>query len=398
MTGPATKTETQLSAAARRRVAIGGLVMFAALMASPYVSFLIGENLRARYHFSEAVKFYEYACWRGIVGADPYLPKAMCEYNVGDYRNAVIDASSCITRNPRSSLAHAERGFAYWRLGITDENDFKEARNLDPQVALFYHRNAYRSIKNNANPTVTLELASKATYMQPTLGKAYINRSTANTDLGNYEDAIADADTAIQMGLPNDAAFAIAWGNRARADLHMDFWDDAQFDAKQSMQLDPTNDAGFLYYACGLIGNAKYNEAMAFCDKNQKAHPWLENIRKRASVARPSESEIVVRELLAEIETSDRQIRQVSTGLADALSVMVFFGIPGALVAFLMSKQRRKRETELQEVTDTVKRFSPTTPQPPSPPPPGKLLEPAAEGEYIDPSAAGETTGAGSGG
>jgi tetratricopeptide (TPR) repeat protein len=356
--------------------------MFAVLMASPYVSFIIGENLRGRYHFSEAIKFYEYACWRGIVGADPYLPKAMCEYNVGDYDNAAADASRCIMRNPRSAVAYAERGFAYWRLGVEDENDFKEARNLDPQIALSYHRNAYRSIHNNAEPKVTLELASKATYMQPTLGKAYINRSTAYTDLGDYEEAIADADTAIQMGLPDNAAFGIAWNNRARADLHMDQWDDGEFDAKQGMQLDPTNDAGFLYYACALVGNGNYKDAIAFCDKNQSEHPGLENIRKRAAVERPAFCHVAAKELLAEIEGADQQFRRVSTGLADVLSVILFFGIPGALVAYFMSKLRRKGEAQLQDLTETVKKFGPTKAQPPAPP--VKLPELAPAGEYID--------------
>jgi tetratricopeptide (TPR) repeat protein len=357
MREPVPQTKSKLSAAARKRVLIGGLVIFLVLMASPYISFLIGEILRGRYLYPQAIKFYEYSIWRGTVGADPYLAKAMCEYNTENYNDAIMSANRSIMRNPKSAVAYAERAFATIQTGVPDERGIAEARKLDPNIAMYYHQSAWKSIQDLADPRIALELENKATMLDPKLGKAYVNRAKALIDLGDDAGAIVDIDLAFDIGLPDKPAKAAALCNRALAELHLSDYEMAEFDGETAIWLDPYNDAGFIYKACALLGEYEYDKVLSFCLKNQNAHPWLENVRKMAAQRTANlAGDSAVKTLLEQIDAEERQNQRFWQGLFDGFSLLLLFAAAPIVALCAIARQRSKEENKLKELTDILRK------------------------------------------
>jgi tetratricopeptide (TPR) repeat protein len=329
-------TTKQMSAGARKRVLVGGLVMFSILTVSPYISFLLGEVMRDHYRYADAIPLYEYSCWRGVVGADPYLPKAICEYYLGDFGKAQADASRSIQDNPKSAVAHTERAFASANMGQSDEEDIEKAKSMDPSINLYYHRKAWKAIEDGADPKISFDLSNKAVWLQPKLGKAYVNRSTANSDLNNFEDAISDANMALELGLPGEVAQGVAYSNRARAELNLGMWEEARTDSATAMKLDPENDGAFFYQALALLGQKDNIELQRFCKLHESDHPWLEKVRKKAEIARLGGLPSPVRELLLEQETEQLERKHRVSTTVDVLWLLFTCGLPTWIITRLM--------------------------------------------------------------
>jgi tetratricopeptide (TPR) repeat protein len=86
-----------------------------------------------------------------------------------------------------------------------------------------------------SNPRQALVYLNKAIAVDPTSAPAYVTRSAAYIDLGNYQQAIADCNEAISI----DPSFALAYNNRGVAYDHLGLYDRALEDFNQAVHLDP---------------------------------------------------------------------------------------------------------------------------------------------------------------
>jgi tetratricopeptide (TPR) repeat protein len=86
-----------------------------------------------------------------------------------------------------------------------------------------------------SNPRQALVYLNKAIELDPNSAPAYVSRSAAHVDLGNYQQAIADCNEAIRI----DPSFALAYNNRGVAYDHLGLYDHALEDFNQAVRLDP---------------------------------------------------------------------------------------------------------------------------------------------------------------
>lgn len=266
------------------RLGIGAVVFWCVLSTSPYVAYLAGDQLQNIGMDAAAIKCYDYATWKNVQGVDVYLKRAISESNLGNYSAAALDASRSWMHNEKNAIDWAERGFAYEKLGEkpTAQRMLEEALILNPKIAIYYHQRAFKSIRDNRDPHLTLELARRAITLDPNLGKAYINQANAEIHLGRYEDAIRSLDTGFSKSLPNDYARVAANNLRAFANLKLGRWADAERDAERFLGNPQADDGTYAYYGCALLEQGKYAEAIQFCDRFPAREATLEDIRNAA--------------------------------------------------------------------------------------------------------------------
>ena len=99
------------------------------------------------------------------------------------------------------------------------------------------------------------EIADSA--LAPDGARAYINRGYAYSLLGDWDQALVDADAALDR----DTLSAIAWGNRADANGHLGNVEQALDDFDQALFIDPTYataylDRGLLFERLGRAAEA----------------------------------------------------------------------------------------------------------------------------------------------
>ena len=136
----------------------------------------------------------------------------------GKYEGAIADFDRVINIRPKYTDAYINRADAKSGLGLYEEAvaDFDQALQLQPDDA-----SAYISRGNARARPWSIRGGHPLTLIRPFNCKpddasAYISRGNAKLELGQYQEAIADFDQALQLQ-PDDASAYISRGNaRAR--------------------------------------------------------------------------------------------------------------------------------------------------------------------------------------
>lgn len=131
---------------------------------------------------------------------DVYANRAVDNYNRGNYREALSDASEAIRLDPQNVAAYTYRGHIYNALGDYKRaiQDFNAAILLDGQNSSAYSGRGV-AFANSGDYNNAVADLSKAIELDPT-AYAYENRGKCYKMLGDDEKAQADFDKARALG------------------------------------------------------------------------------------------------------------------------------------------------------------------------------------------------------
>lgn len=138
--------------------------------------------------------------------------RAYSYYYLGDFGNALNDATNAIANDNTYALSHNVRGLIYTSMGNYPEaiNDFTQAIFDQPDLAEAYMNRGLVYKATKEYPLAIADLTS-AIDLNNTLLEAYYYRGEIEVYMGNYDAAIKDLNLVL-FNRSNDAASLAARG------------------------------------------------------------------------------------------------------------------------------------------------------------------------------------------
>ena len=281
-----------------------------------------------------------------VLNALAYWMRGLVKYKLGQYEAAIADYDIFIrlkpdyAREPEYACIYHLRGLAKVKLGQTREaeKDWQDALKLATQADNVELKNQIESLLHQSTgPQVKLDFKPKQEKVvhhsknQVKTSDSAIdcyNRGKAKHDLGQYEEAIADYDTAIQLK-PDHALrlkpnHALIYYNRAEAKRHLGLYGVAIWDYDAAIRLN--SDYTLAYYnrgnakaELGQTGEAKqdWQTALKLATKtnNVKLKSEIENVLRQFadSQVKPNfkpKQEKVVQHSENQAKTSTPQVKE----------------------------------------------------------------------------------------
>jgi len=140
-----------------------------------------------------------------------YVCRGNARRNLGDTKGAIADCNRAIKLDANNASAYIGLGMARSQNGTDSAiNDFNKAIQLDPKSSeAYFGRGVVRADKGETKEAISD--FTKAIKLNPQHGMAYMLRGEAYRVHSKTDKAIADFTKAIEMGVPN---WAHAYGNR----------------------------------------------------------------------------------------------------------------------------------------------------------------------------------------
>lgn len=161
-------------------------------------------------------------------------------YNQRDYNGAIKLHSEAIEINPNNALAYYGRAYAYDALKDYPRaiEDCTKAVQFDSPRLVDAYNNRGEAYRKSGNFTQAIADYNKALELNPNYVTAYNNRGIAYRRLNNYAQAFADYNKAIEL----KPDYFFAYYNRAYAYQTLGQYDKALADYNKALELNP-NDA-----------------------------------------------------------------------------------------------------------------------------------------------------------
>ena len=124
---------------------------------------------------------------------------ALIEYSTKNYSTALMLLNDCIKLNDQDSEALANRGMVNLKLkNLTDaENDYKKSIEIDDNInGLFNYANL---LKEKKDYNKSIQIFNRVLKKNPNFYKAYNNIGMIQSELGEYENAIKNFDSALEI-------------------------------------------------------------------------------------------------------------------------------------------------------------------------------------------------------
>ncbi|MCS6834926.1 MAG: tetratricopeptide repeat protein [Anaerolineae bacterium] len=237
----------------------------------------IGQSLRSLGRHAEALGSYQRAIELDPTRPDYYVGLGLSYLNLDDYEQAIVNFDQAIVLDPRDPLAHYWRGLAFYDLGDYQAAlpSLQEAVRIDPNNAFsqYYLGLTYNELRDYSSAlnalSISINLCESDCYFD------YAARANSHYQLGNYDSALVDLNTALQ--LQPDYAYAlnlrglIAYQRANYANAIRDF--SAAIDARANVAVYYENRAD----AYNSVGQA----ANALSDWNQALRLRAEDIQTR---------------------------------------------------------------------------------------------------------------------
>lgn len=136
-----------------------------------------------------------------IVPADNFAAvhdRAAAAYMAGAWDKALVGFTAAIALNPKSALAHYNRGNVHYAKGDFAEAiaDFTEALRLNP-VLPYAHMNRGNALSDLGRFHEALHDLNEAARLHPQVSDVYFNRAVVHARSGNLDRALADYELAI---------------------------------------------------------------------------------------------------------------------------------------------------------------------------------------------------------
>jgi protein O-mannosyl-transferase len=205
-----------------------------------YPDVFMAYKSRADYYIiinepKQAIANYTKAILLDSTNAEAYNNRGLLYMNTGNNDLAFVDFNKTIALNPAYAKAYANRGLIYLRYGKNDLalTDFNKAIALDASSPTFYYnRGVYYNTHNNYEEA--LDDFTKGIQLNPKNVELYYNmRGLCNVNSQKYNEAIADFSSAINLN-PSVAGY---WLNRSFAESKIGQNEAAKADEIKGQQL-----------------------------------------------------------------------------------------------------------------------------------------------------------------
>ncbi len=174
-------------------------------------------------------------------GADeaalPYLNKGVAQFSTGDMNGAIESFTRAIELSRANPVFYYNRANAY------------------------YYKPDFNAALTDVSKALELKITQRA--------EAFTLRAAIRARLGDYDEAIADCNAALEI----NPKYALAYNNRANDKLQKRDYEGALTDANKALSLDPNLALG--YYTRGLIhaSIARFSEAVSDWTKAVQLQP-----------------------------------------------------------------------------------------------------------------------------
>lgn len=154
----------------------------------------------------------------------------------GEQDKRIAEYTAVIDRNPNDAVAHYFRGLAYSAKRDLPNalRDYTKALELNPRYAAAYYRRGwiYSVMQDDSkNADRAIEDYTQAIGIDPTYGFVYMSRSFVYNRKELYDQAIADCDKAMELGVKDPAVYF----NKARAQMRKGQYEEAIATYRQLM-------------------------------------------------------------------------------------------------------------------------------------------------------------------
>jgi tetratricopeptide (TPR) repeat protein len=212
--------------------------------ADPYlISYLAGEQFYRNSDFDKAISEFTVSINRYNGFAQSYISRGNAWLKKRDYNNAIDDYTQAIKLDGKKAEVYNYRGFARAELAVRNKlngmnlaiEDYTRAISINQNyVDAFINRSyAYYQI---GNFTQVIEDCDKIIALEPSNVVIWSRRGSAWYEMENDDKAIADFSQAIKI--KND--YAAAWYNRANAWYNKHELDKALADLNRCLAINPS--------------------------------------------------------------------------------------------------------------------------------------------------------------
>ncbi|HVG52760.1 MAG TPA: tetratricopeptide repeat protein [Xanthobacteraceae bacterium] len=203
------------------------------------------------------------------------------------FDRAEADLTEAFKVTPDDATAYADRGYFYMRRGRYDDalDDFVAGARLDPRNPI-YMFGAARSLVAKGDFAAAVAFYTEAIKNGPNDGKLYLARAEALVRLKRWDDARADYNRSIKLGLPSPVERYYAFAGRGYVALASTDYHDAvaNFDEALAINPDAFNVLSWRGYAHERRGNAlaalrDYERAAQISPDDDKARDGTRRMR-----------------------------------------------------------------------------------------------------------------------
>jgi FOG: TPR repeat len=228
--------------------------------------------------------------WLESEPADTFIQKAQALAGLKRYEEGILAIDQALSLKPDSAIAWNTKTVILWQAQKYQEalNASEKALAADPNYfqGWFNRGSILRAMQQNQEALRAYQRAigSDITFVPiETLGSVWTNSSAILWDLGQYPEAIAAANSAIEID-PNSVS---AWFNRGLFFTGVKDYEEAVKSYQQALKLDPKAVNIWVAQGMGFFYLKRYSEALNALEEALKIDPnYLPALENRDLISR----------------------------------------------------------------------------------------------------------------
>lgn len=193
-------------------------------------------------------------------------------FNIGDYKNSILNYTQAINLDNNNFKAYSNRGFAYYNLNELDKaiSDYNEALKIKPDDFLTYN-NRGMVYNRKGGHDKAIEDYNKAIEINPDFALTYNNISLAFYLKKDFDKALEYVEKAINI----DSYFSEAYSTMAMIYDEKKEYDKAMLNYNKALEFDKKNlDGIYTNIATLYMKQENINEALEYLNKAMKINPY----------------------------------------------------------------------------------------------------------------------------
>ena len=214
--------------------------------------------------------------YRLAVAIDPYRTKAWSGEiksltNLGRYDDCIITATTALEVNPENWIVYADRALCEMKLSkfVEAVEDYKVyASREDVDDVIWYNMGVAQH--ESGDTLGAIASYTNSINLNPSYYSVFVNRGNAYLDITQYEDALNDFNSALNIGnLPS------AYSGRGDAYLGLEMYDEAIADYEMSISLmsNEIHPHPYCFLALAYFAAGRYQDSIDTAEISQQIDP-----------------------------------------------------------------------------------------------------------------------------